>query len=176
MELSRFAKLITKTYKLSLGILLALLVLINASCDNARQDAQQGAPSIFGDTTDDEDNFLSEDINEEKGKDSHAIIEMVDTLIDLGDIKKGENSKRTAKFEFRNKGNAPLVLQKVDAYCSCTQPSYTKEPIQPGKYGKIEVTFDANLLVARTFKKNLQIYSNADNGPQLIKVSGTISY
>ena len=107
---------------------------------------------------------------------SQAIIELADTLIDLGDVKKGLDSKRTARFKFYNRGTGLLAIDDVKAYCACTEAEWTHEPVEPDDYGYIEVTFDADLMQGRRFMKNLQVYSNASNGAQVIKVKGTISY
>ncbi len=107
---------------------------------------------------------------------SHAVIEMVDTVIDLGDVKKGADSQRTARFKFYNRGTGLLAISEVKAFCACTEAEWTQEPVAPDDYGYIEVTFDADLMQGRRFTKNLQVYSNASNGAQVIKVKGTISY
>ena len=172
MEQSRQANYINKIQLLVFAFLAMTMVLTMVSCND---DNKKNIPSVFGDTTDGEGDYLVPDSTEEN-KDLQPIIEMADTVIDLGEIKKGLNSTRIGKFKFYNKGNAPLVVQKVEAYCACTQAAFDKKPIEPGKEGLIEVTFDADLMVGRTFKKNLQVVSNAKNGPQLIKVTGTIVY
>ena len=45
-------------------------------------------------------------------------------------------------FTFTNVGQAPLVINQAVASCGCTVPSYTKEPIAPGKTGAIKVTYN----------------------------------
>jgi hypothetical protein len=47
-------------------------------------------------------------------------------------------------FRFTNTGNSDLLISKVSASCGCTASKYTREPVKPGKEGKIEVTFDSN--------------------------------
>ena len=48
-------------------------------------------------------------------------------------------------FEFKNSGNAPLILQDVKTTCGCTVPEYPKNtPISPGETGKIRVSFDSS--------------------------------
>ena len=172
MEQSKRTRYIDKI-KLPVILLVALVTtLAIGSCTN---EDKKNVPSVFGETTDGEDVYLQSDTVKEN-KELQPIIEIADTVIDLGEIKKGINSTRIAKFKYYNKGNAPLIVQKIEAYCACTQAAFDKKPIDPGKHGLIEVTFDADLMVGRTFKKNLQVLSNAKNGPQLIKVSGTITY
>ena len=45
-------------------------------------------------------------------------------------------------FEFTNTGNANLVIIDVTAQCGCTRPEFPKQPIAPGKSGKIKVTYN----------------------------------
>jgi hypothetical protein len=65
----------------------------------------------------------------------------------------------TYKFNFINKGSAPLVVSKVQASCACTTPIWSKEPIEAGKKGVITVTFN---VVNRpgAFTKTITVYSN----------------
>jgi len=150
-----------------------LLLLSIPSCDNNKG----GAPSVFGmtgeqDNDDEEEQMLSS----ESEQDSNAIIELNDTIIDLGDVKKGLNSTKSAVFLFYNRGKTPLVVNEVTTYCACTDADFTKEPIAPGKKGEIEVVFDADLVHGGSFVKNLQVLSNAINGPQLIQIKGNVVY
>ena len=172
MERSGQKRFIDKYMLLPMAFMALTLSMAMVACNDG---GKKNIPSVFGETTDGGDEYLRPD-SAEDNKDQQPIIEMADTMIDLGDIKKGDNSTRIAKFKYYNRGDAPLVVQNVEAYCACTTAAFDKKPIEPGKHGLIEVTFDADLMVGRTFKKNLQVVSNAKNGPQLIKVSGTISY
>ena len=111
-----------------------------------------------------------------EAKVSGAIIELGDTLLDMGDVKKGADSKKKEEIRVYNRGNEHLVLQEVVAYCACTEAEWTREPIEPDDYGVIEVTVDADLVQGRHFIKNLQVLSNAKNGAKTFKVKGNILY
>lgn len=60
---------------------------------------------------------------------------------DFGKVKEGE--KVTYTFKFTNTGQAPLVITDARASCGCTLPTWTKDPVQPGAEGKIEVQYDS---------------------------------
>jgi plastocyanin len=60
---------------------------------------------------------------------------------DFGKVKAGD--KVTYEFNFTNTGASPLIITNATATCGCTVPEWPKEPIQPGKGGKIKVTFDS---------------------------------
>jgi len=57
----------------------------------------------------------------------------------FGTIKEGEVVKHT--FKFKNTGGNPLLIADVIATCGCTIPTYSKEPVLPGKEGSIVVAF-----------------------------------
>lgn len=60
---------------------------------------------------------------------------------DFGKIK--QNVPAVYTFEITNKSNKPLVIENAHATCGCTVPEYQKEPILPGKSGKIKVQYNA---------------------------------
>lgn len=60
---------------------------------------------------------------------------------DFGKIKQGETVKHV--FEFTNTGSNPLILENVKPSCGCTALDWPKDPIAPGKTGKIEAQFNS---------------------------------
>ncbi|MDO9153521.1 MAG: DUF1573 domain-containing protein [Paludibacter sp.] len=87
------------------------------------------------------------------------VIDFETSTYDFGKINE-TNGNATYIFKFTNKGNAPLVVNRVQASCGCTTPTWTKEPIEPGKKGTITVTYNP---VGRpgVFTKSISVYSNA---------------
>ena len=67
-------------------------------------------------------------------------IQYIATEYDFGQVREGEKVKHT--YEFKNTGDADLLLQNVTASCGCTTPDYSKKPVRPGKKGRIEVVFN----------------------------------
>lgn len=61
---------------------------------------------------------------------------------DFGTIKEGEVVSYT--FKFKNTGEAPLIISKVQPSCGCTAPDWSKEPIPVGGEGFVKVEFDSN--------------------------------
>ena len=55
-------------------------------------------------------------------------------------------------YEFKNIGDQPLQILRVDASCGGTQPDWTKTPILPGRSGKVSVVFNSADPVRRTLK------------------------
>lgn len=60
---------------------------------------------------------------------------------DFGKITEGD--KVTYVFSFENTGEADLIISDAKGSCGCTVPEYPKEPIAPGKQGKIKVSFSS---------------------------------
>ncbi len=96
-----------------------------------------------------------------------------DNTIDYGRIEKNsDDGIRT--FEFTNTGNAPLVITAVQSTCGCTIPSKPKEPIMPGKTGKIGVKYNMGL---GPIRKTITVESNAtnyDGGRIALKIKGEV--
>jgi len=77
---------------------------------------------------------------------------------DFGKINEKDGSV-TYVFDFTNKGNAPLVVSRVQASCGCTTPTWTKAPIEAGKKGAITVTYNTSNRPGM-FTKTITVYSN----------------
>ena len=59
----------------------------------------------------------------------------------FGVITQGE--KVSYSFKFTNTGKAPLIISSAHASCGCTVPEYTKDPVQPGETGYVNVTYNS---------------------------------
>ncbi|PWA05932.1 DUF1573 domain-containing protein [Flavobacterium psychrotolerans] len=96
-----------------------------------------------------------------------------DNTIDYGRVEKGsDNGIRV--FEFTNTGDAPLIITNVQSTCGCTIPTKPKEPIMPGKTGKIEVKYNMGL---GPIRKTITVESNATNyegGRVALKIKGEV--
>jgi hypothetical protein len=91
-------------------------------------------------------------------------------MIDYGSIEKGSDGVRV--FEFKNIGDAPLIIESVKSSCGCTVPTWPKEAIQPGKTGKIEVKYDTSRV--GPIRKTITIYSNNEEPIKALKIKGEI--
>ena len=96
-----------------------------------------------------------------------------DTTIDYGTVSKDSDSG-VRTFEFKNTGNAPLIITNVQSTCGCTVPSKPTEPILPGKTGKIDVKYNMN---PGPIRKTITVESNAVNyegGRIPLKIKGEV--
>ncbi|MEO4005157.1 MULTISPECIES: DUF1573 domain-containing protein [unclassified Flavobacterium] len=96
-----------------------------------------------------------------------------DNTIDYGIVtKEGDNGIRS--FEFKNTGDAPLIITNVQSTCGCTVPSKPTEPIMPGKTGKIDVKYNMN---PGKISKTITVESNAVNyegGKVALRIKGEV--
>lgn len=78
------------------------------------------------------------------------------------------------EFEFVNTGNKPVKISKVTASCGCTTPYWSKEPILPGKKGKIKATYNTTGRPGN-FNKSITVNSNATNKLVVLFISGKVN-
>lgn len=81
---------------------------------------------------------------------------------DFGKIKKGDKVEHV--YEITNTGNNPLVISEVKPGCGCTAPDFTKEPIMPGKKGKITLHFDSSNFDGNV-NKYADVFANVEKAP-----------
>ena len=70
-------------------------------------------------------------------KEAFAKMAFAATTVDYGIISKGSEPTRT--FNFKNTGNAPLLITDAKASCGCTVPTFPKDAIMPGESSAITV-------------------------------------
>lgn len=64
------------------------------------------------------------------------------TFHDFGKVQEGEQVKTT--FKMTNLGKEPVIIQRDQVQCGCTTPTYSKEPVMPGKSTEIVIGFNTN--------------------------------
>lgn len=99
-------------------------------------------------------------INEAALKDSanFTTIQWLDsTNKNFGTIAEGQ--KLEVAFHFKNSGNKPLVIARVQPSCGCTVAEQPTEPVAPGKEGNIKAVFDSEHHTGVNHK-TLYVYAN----------------
>lgn len=89
---------------------------------------------------------------------------------DYGTINKGADGN--CFFTFTNIGKEPLIISNCRASCGCTVPNWPKDPILPGKTGKIDVHYDTNRL--GQISKSVTVTSNAKNASVVLMIKGNV--
>ena len=74
-------------------------------------------------------------------QDAGAIAKFNTWALDIGEVKQG--GKKSGAFTFTNITDAAIQIDLVST-CECTEATWTKGPIEPGKSGTIEFVFDSN--------------------------------
>lgn len=100
-----------------------------------------------------------------------ANITFTKTSHDFGTIKESDGDA-SVEFEFKNTGDAPLLILRAASSCGCTVPEYPHQPIRPGQGGTIKVTYHAKGRPG-PFQKTVTIYDNT-NGKTQITILGNV--
>jgi hypothetical protein len=90
---------------------------------------------------------------------------------DFGKITEGVQA--THEFEFVNTGKGALIISNVAASCGCTTPDWTREPIAPGKTGKIKAVYNSQGRPGQ-FTKQVTVTSNAAEATKVLTISGLV--
>jgi hypothetical protein len=97
-------------------------------------------------------------------------LEIDKTVHNFGDILLGSGPV-SCTFTVKNTGSKPAVIYNVTSSCGCTDVNWTKEPLMPGKTGKISVTY-TNDEGAYPFDKSLTAYFSDLKKPVILKIRG----
>jgi len=90
----------------------------------------------------------------------------------FGTITEGPNADH--EFAFSNTGKEPIVIERVQASCGCTTPSYTKEPVAPGKTGTVKASY-STMGRPGSFTKSLTVFYKVGDNPTSLSKTLTIS-
>ncbi|QJW88326.1 DUF1573 domain-containing protein [Spirosoma taeanense] len=89
---------------------------------------------------------------------------------DFGKVEQGKPV--THVFEFKNTGTDPIIISDATASCGCTKPSFSREPVMPGKSGTVSATYNA--AAAGQFTKTVTVTSNAESGQTVLYLKGEV--
>ena len=90
---------------------------------------------------------------------------------DFGIIDK--ESKVAYTFDFKNTGEADLIITNAVGSCGCTIPEYPKDAIKPGESGKMKVSFNASGKHGKQ-QKTVTITTNTAQGSELLHIKAAI--
>ncbi|MBW8524755.1 DUF1573 domain-containing protein [Chryseobacterium chendengshani] len=89
-------------------------------------------------------------------------VALSESNFDFGNIKKGDKVNHV--YEVTNTGTNPLIISEVKPGCGCTAPEFTKDPILPGKKGKITLSFDSSSFDGAV-QKYADVFANVEKAP-----------
>ncbi len=107
------------------------------------------------------------------GKKSGELPELTfeEEVFDFGKITQGE--KVSHSFMFKNTGSKSLIISNAQGSCGCTVPEWPKEPIPPGKTGKIDVVFSSEGK-SGMMEKTVTIITNCEPATRVIRIKTEI--
>lgn len=91
---------------------------------------------------------------------------------DFGVINEGDKVETT--FTFTNTGEADLIIANASGSCGCTVPEFPKEPIKPGKTGKMKVSFDSGGKPGMQ-QKSVNITANTASGKDVLTIKANVT-
>ena len=130
--------------RLLIGLLLAGLFI---GCNNRTNDKK----SPLAINTNQNDAALKDSAN-------FTSIQWLDSL-DKNFGKIAEGQKLEVSFSFKNTGDKPLVITRVQPSCGCTIAEQPSEPIAPGGQGTIKASFNSEGRMGVNHK-TLSVYAN----------------
>ena len=107
-----------------------------------------------------------------RAQSSFEDIVKVDKLVhDFGDITTDQGAVY-CEFTFTNISAKPILLLSAVASCGCTDVEWTREPLQPGKTGKVSAVFDNND-GPYPFDKTVTVYVSDVKKPIVLHLRGS---
>ena len=99
-------------------------------------------------------------------------IEFQETSYSFGKIRE-EGGLAIHKFIFKNTGNQPVIVTKVESSCGCTTPEWTRHPVKPGETGFVSAQYDPRNRPG-AFNKHILVYNTATKAPIKLVVTGEV--
>jgi len=88
----------------------------------------------------------------------------------FGIIKKGSSGK--VIFKLTNTGGIPIIINKATGTCGCTDITYPKQPILPGKTVSIIVKYEAE--DKGTFNKTVTLSLSIEKKDPILHIRGQV--
>lgn len=103
---------------------------------------------------------------------AQGVIKFKNESHDFGKVEEG--TVATYTFEFTNTGTAPVVISNAQASCGCTTPEWTREPVMPGKAGKVTAAFNSAGRPGN-FSKTVTVVSNSETPQITLSFKGEVT-
>jgi len=92
------------------------------------------------------------------------------TVHNFGTIEKGASGK--AIFKMTNTGGSPIIITNAEGTCGCTDISYPKHPVLPGKTVDIIIKYEAEDKGA--FNKTVRLSMNIEKKDPILHIRGEV--
>ena len=99
------------------------------------------------------------------------VIEFDKTEFDFGEMEAKQNVETV--FNYKNTGDAPLVITNISSSCGCTIPKdWSREPLAPGESGKFTVKFNGT--GSGNVSKTVTVTANTEKGREMVRVKAFV--
>ncbi|WP_143308532.1 DUF1573 domain-containing protein [Chitinophaga vietnamensis] len=130
-----------------IGIIVLFTALIIASCSQHSKSrvpiTEYSFPSLTNDIKQDSEHLPA--------------IKFREYSYNFGNVKKG--AKLVHIFRFVNNGAAPVVINDIKAHCGCVVTNFSKEPVNKGDSGSVEISIKTGDLSGQ-IEKVISVFSN----------------
>ena len=100
------------------------------------------------------------------------IIELDKEIHDFGTITEGDVVG--TEFTVKNVGESDLIISDAKGSCGCTVPQPPKDPIKPGDFAPIKVSFDSKNKPGEQ-EKTVTLTTNTENGHETFKIKANVT-
>lgn len=114
----------------------------------------------------------NQDKKEQTEEKKEKVISVDKLTHDFG-ILKEVNGEVNTIFKITNNMDQPINLSKVVVSCGCSNSTWTKEPIAPGKTGEVKVTFNPAGQYG-PFDKNITVLTSGTPERIVLKIKGIV--
>ena len=150
----------------------AAILLATCGCRNASSAELKKAMQELGQMSENPTMAVAPDDGTEEGAQVGDVVEFDKTVHDFGDISVNDGPQ-TCNFTVKNIGQEPIAIYEVVTSCGCTDASWTREPLQPGKTGTISATYK-NEDGPVPFDKTLTVYIAGVSKPVILRLRGIV--
>ena len=148
------------------------ILVVACGCRNASSAEVKKAMQELGQSSENPTMAVAPDDSTEDGIQTGEVVQFDKTVHDFGDISI-DDGPQTCTFTVKNVGQEPIAIYEVVTSCGCTDASWTREPLQPGKTGTISATYK-NEDGPVPFDKTLTVYIAGVGKPVILRLRGLV--
>jgi hypothetical protein len=100
-------------------------------------------------------------------------LQFKEELFDFGNVAE-DKGPVTHEFVFTNASSRPVKILTVQASCGCTTPGWSKEPVEPGKTGFIQASYNPKGRPGY-FNKSLTVTTDFEANPIILQIKGQVT-
>jgi hypothetical protein len=101
------------------------------------------------------------------------LLQFREEAYDFGTVAE-EKGPVTHEFVFTNNSPRPVKILTVQASCGCTTPGWSKDPVDPGKSGYIQASFNPKGRPG-FFTKSLTVTTDLEANPIMLQIKGQVT-